>query len=140
MGLQNIDIGAVLRRLADKRIEDAMAEGKFDNLRGAGKPLDLEDMPAEEDARMRWWALRILKNNDYTPEEVRWRKAIDYLKARLAAVETEAQIGPLVVQVNELVRKLNTLGTNAINLGIAPVDEATEIERFRARGVGDSIR
>jgi hypothetical protein len=29
-----------------------MKSGKFDNLAGAGKPLDLEPMPAEESARM----------------------------------------------------------------------------------------
>jgi hypothetical protein len=133
MGLQHVDIGAALRRLAEKRIEDAMQEGKFDNLPGAGKPVDLEPMPAEENARMTWWALRILRKNDFTPEEIRWRKAIDYLKARLNNAEQEWEIAPVVKQVNELVRKLNTLGTNAIKLGIAPMDEAEEIERFRLR-------
>src|SRR6476620_4610678 len=133
MGLQHVDIGSALRRLADKRIEDAMKEGKFDNLPGAGKPVDLEPMPAEENARLTWWALRILRKNDFTPEEIRWRKAIDYLKAKLNNAEQEWEVAPVVRQVNELVRKLNTLGTNAIKLGIAPMDEAEEIERFRVR-------
>jgi hypothetical protein len=133
MGLQHVDIGAALRRLADRRIEDAMKEGKFDNLPGAGKPVDLEPMPAEENARMTWWALRILRKNDFTPEEIRWRKAIDYLKAKLDNVEQEWEVAPVVRQVNELVRKLNTLGTNAIQLGIAALDEGEEIERFRVR-------
>ena len=128
-----MDIGAALRRLAEKRIEDAMQEGKFDNLPGAGKPDDLEPMPADENARMTWWALRILKNNNFTPEEVRWRKAIDYAKARLDNVEHEWEVAPLVRQVNELVRKVNTLGTNAIKLGVSPLDEAEEIVRFRER-------
>jgi hypothetical protein len=133
MGLQHVDIGAALRRLAERRIEDAMQEGKFDNLPGAGKPIDLEPMPAEENARMTWWALRILRKNDFTPEEIRWREAIDYLKAKLNNAEQEWQIAPVVKQVNELVRKLNTLGTNAIKLGVAPLDEGEEIERFRLR-------
>ena len=133
MGLQHFDLGAALRRLAEKRIEDAMQEGKFDNLAGAGKPVDLEPLPADENARKTWWALRILKNNNFTPEEVRWRKAIDHLKARLNTVEHEWQVAPVVRQVNELVRKLNTLGTNAIRLGISPMDEAEEIQRFKDR-------
>ena len=133
MGLQHVDIGAALRRLAEKRIEDAMKEGKFDNLAGAGKPLELEPMPAEENARMTWWALRILKNNNFTPEEIQWRKAIDHLKAKLNNARYEWEVAPVVKQVNELVRKLNTLGTNAIRLGIAPMDEAEEIRRFRER-------
>src|SRR4051794_30986088 len=121
MGLQHVDIEAALRRLADKRIEDAMKEGKFDNLAGAGKPLNLEPMPAEENARLMWWALRILRNNNFTPEEIQWRKAIDHLRERLAAVRTEAEVGPVVRQINELIGKLNTLGTNAIASGIAPL-------------------
>src|SRR5215218_4913254 len=114
MGLHNVDIGAALRRLADKRIEDAMKEGKFDNLPGAGKPLNLEPMPADENARLTWWALRILKNNDYTPDEIRLRKAIDYARDRLDHAKTEPDVIKLVAQVNDLVRKLNTLGTNAL--------------------------
>ena len=128
-----MDMGAALRRVAEKRIEDAMKEGKFDNLPGAGKPVDLDPLPTDENARMTWWALRILKNNNFTPDEVRWRKAIDYLKAKLHTVQYEWEVAPVVKQVNELVRKLNTLGTNAIRLGIAPLDEGEEILRFRDR-------
>jgi hypothetical protein len=134
MGLQHIDMEAAFRRLADKRIEEAMKEGKFDNLPGAGKPLDLEPMPAEENARLTWWALRILKNNDFTPEEIRWRKAIDHLKSRLAAVTEEAEVIRLVAQANELVRKVNTLGTNALKIGVVLLDEAEYLQRLRERG------
>ena len=133
MGLQHVDIESALRRLADKRIEDAMKEGKFDNLPGAGKPLDLEPIPAEENARLMWWALHILKNNDFTPEEIRWRKAIDHLKSRLDAATEEAEVIRLVAQANELVRKVNTLGTNALNTGVAPLDEVEYLRQFRER-------
>jgi hypothetical protein len=136
MSLKNIDIGSALRRVADKRIEDAMKEGKFENLRGAGKPIDLEAMPADENARMTWWALRIMKNNDFTPDEIVWRKAIDRLKEELAKAKREAEVGALVRQVNQLVRKLNTMGTNAIKGNLAPLDEAEELRRFRERAAG----
>lgn len=80
MSLKNVDMESAIRRIADRRIEEAMRDGKFDNLAGMGQPLELDPMPAEENARMTWWCLRILKNNDFTPEEVRYRKAIDHLK------------------------------------------------------------
>src|SRR3954449_2419664 len=133
MGLQHIDMEAAFRRLADKRIEDAMKEGKFDNLPGAGQPLDLEPMPAEENARLMWWALRILKNNDFTPEEVTWRKAIDHLRSRLDAATEVAEVIRLVGQANELISKLNTLGTNALTIGIAPLDEVEYLQRLGDR-------
>ena len=133
MSLKHVDMESAIRRIADRRIEEAMRDGKFDNLAGMGQPLELDPMPAEENARMTWWCLRILKNNDFTPEEVRYRKAIDHLKAALARADHEEHVRRLVGQINELARKLNTLGTNAINLGVCPVDEQEEVARFRAR-------
>ena len=133
MGLQHVDIGSVLRRLAEKRIEDAMKEGKFDNLPGAGKPLELESMPADENARLTWWALRILRKNDFTPDEVRWRKGIDYLKERLGRAGEEAQVEELVARINELVRKINTLGTNALKAAVVCLELEDERRKFRER-------
>ena len=135
MALKDVDLESAFRRLADRRIEEAMREGKFDNLPGMGQPLDLEPMPAEENARMTWWSLRILKQNDFTPEEVRYRKSIDHLKSALNRAGDEPQVCRLVAQIKELVRKLNTLGTNAIHLGVSPTDEADEVRKFRQRRI-----
>src|SRR5947207_7010644 len=121
MSLKHVDIAAALRRLTERRIEDAMKEGKFDNLAGAGKPLELEPMPADENARLTWWALRILRNNDFTPHEIRWRKQIEMMKAELAETCDESRLAKLVEQINELVKKLNTLGTNALNAAVVGV-------------------
>jgi hypothetical protein len=77
MSLKHIDMESAIRRLADKRIEDAMKEGKFDNLAGAGQPLDLEPMPAEENARMVWWTVRLLRQNGCTDLAVKWSKSAD---------------------------------------------------------------
>jgi hypothetical protein len=122
---------AVLRRLAEKRIEDAMAEGKFDNIEGAGKPLDLEPMPAEEAARMMWWAIRIMKQNDFVPEEVRWRKAVDHLRVRLTQARDEKHVAELVASANDLIHKINTLGTNVMKSGMAPWNLEEELSHFR---------
>ncbi|HEY1628338.1 MAG TPA: DUF1992 domain-containing protein [Tepidisphaeraceae bacterium] len=131
MSLKHIDIESAMRRLADRRIEEAMQAGKFDNLAGMGKPLDLEPMPAEENARLMWWSLRILRNNDVIPEEVRWRKMIDQLKSQLTQARNERQVKSLVSQINLLVHKINTLGTNALKSAIVPIDLEAELHRFR---------
>jgi hypothetical protein len=133
MSLKNIDIESALRRLADRRIEEAMQQGKFDNLAGMGRPIDLEPAPADENARLMWWALRILRNNDVIPDEIRWRKTIDNLKAELADVRDEKRLKQLVVQINTLVYKLNTLGTNAIKTAVVGVDLQNELNRLAAR-------
>src|SRR6266542_704219 len=119
MSLKNIDFESAFRRLAERRIEDAIKEGKFDNLPGAGKPIELEPMPVDENVRMTWWMLRIMRQNEFTPHEVRWRKALDQLREELAGVTDEARLQRLVGQINSLVRQINTLGTNAVNSGVA---------------------
>jgi len=132
MLLKHIDVESALRRIADKRIEEAMREGKFDNLPGAGQPLNLDPMPAEENARMTWWMLRILHKNDFTPDEVRLRKSIEKLKDELDKLTDVRKLPALVAQINYLVHKLNTLGTNAINLAVSPVDLESERARIAA--------
>src|SRR2546430_11414113 len=121
MSLKDIDIGSALRRLADKRIEDAMKEGKFDNLAGMGQPLELEPMPADEYVRMTWWAIRILRQNNFTRHEIRWRKMIDGMREELSATAEEQRLVTLVEAINDLVHKINTLGTNALNTRAASV-------------------
>src|SRR5215212_4312470 len=133
MPLKDVDIENALRRLAERRIEDAMAEGKFDNLPGMGAPLDLEPPPADENARLMWWTLRILKQNDITPHEVQWRKALDYLTVQLDRLTDETRLETVVAQINDVVRRINTLGTNAINIAAVGVDLETERQRLRER-------
>jgi hypothetical protein len=54
--------------LAEQKIAEAIAAGEFDDLPGAGRPLELEDdSHVPEDLRA---AYRILKNAGYVPPEV----------------------------------------------------------------------
>jgi hypothetical protein len=131
VSLKNVDIESGIRRLADRRIEDAIADGKFDRLEGAGKPLDLEDMPAEENQRLKWWALRILKRNDVIPHEIVWRKQIETLKLTLQTAKSEAAVRTLVSHINDLVRKVNTLGTNARPSDLALLDADVAVVEWR---------
>ncbi|HEY0007252.1 MAG TPA: DUF1992 domain-containing protein [Tepidisphaeraceae bacterium] len=133
MNLRNLDVDAVLRRLAEKRIEDAMEEGKFDNLPGKGEPIEIDEAPTDEKARMTWWALRIMRQNDFVPDEVRWRKSVDKMKADLHQATDERVVVKLCEQINATVHKLNTMGTNAINLAMTGVNVDAELARVRAK-------
>ena len=54
--------------LAEKRIAEAVSRGDFDDLPGAGRPLELgDDSLIPEDLRL---AYRILKNAGFVPPEV----------------------------------------------------------------------
>jgi hypothetical protein len=57
-----------LELIAERKIAEAAAQGEFDCLPGAGKPLDLQEDPlVPEDQRM---ANRILRNAGFAPREV----------------------------------------------------------------------
>jgi hypothetical protein len=70
--------------LVEERIQEAMRRGDFDDLPGAGRPLDLDDdalVPAE--VRIGY---RILKNAGLVPPEVLERREIAELEASTGAI------------------------------------------------------
>ena len=74
----------VLELMAERKITDAVSRGEFDDLPGAGRPLELDDDAlVPEDERM---ANRILKNAGFAPGEMR---AETSKKLRLMRLEVE---------------------------------------------------
>ena len=73
--------------IIEAKIAEAQAAGAFDDLPGAGKPLDLDDdRLVPEDVRA---AYRILKNAGYVPAElVELREAADLRRLVAATAET----------------------------------------------------
>src|SRR5437016_10186628 len=69
------------RLIADRKIQEAMDEGAFENLSGRGQPLPLEEEPFEDPSlRM---AHRLLRNNGFAPAWIEDGKDIDADLARL---------------------------------------------------------
>lgn len=78
----------LLDALAEARIEEAIAQGVFDNLPGAGRPLMLDDdRLVPEGLRA---AYRILMNAGFAPPEVETRREIAHLFAFIATLEDNA--------------------------------------------------
>lgn len=130
---KHIDMTAAMQRLAERKIEEAMRAGKFDRIEGTGKPLDLEPMPADENARLLWWTIRILRRNDVIPDEVKLRKAIDLATRHARGAGDEATLRTRVAEANEMIRRLHTLGVNALQSAVAPLDPELEVARWRRR-------
>ena len=73
-----------IEKAIEQIIRDGMARGEFDNLKGKGKPLNLDDyFNTPEDVRM---GFSILKSNDFVPEEVERLKEIAELREKLKTV------------------------------------------------------
>ena len=67
--------------IAERKIREAIAEGAFDRLEGAGRPLNLDDNPFEDPSlRM---AHRLLKNNGFAPAWIEDAREIEAELLRL---------------------------------------------------------
>ena len=76
-------------RIAENRIREAMQEGEFDNLPGAGKPIDLDGcFKLPEQLRV---AFSILKSANWVPAEVELLNEIAALEQRLLTAPEAAQ-------------------------------------------------
>jgi hypothetical protein len=71
------------RFIAERKIREALEEGAFDHLEGAGAPLDLSENPFEDPSdRM---AHRLLKNNGFAPAWIEEAKDIEAEMKRLSS-------------------------------------------------------
>jgi hypothetical protein len=77
-----------IERMAEQRIREALERGEFNNLRGAGKPLDLDD-DVDVPPELRT-AYRILKNSGFVPPEVELRRDIASAEQLVAQALTPA--------------------------------------------------
>ena len=99
-------------RIVEERIRKAQKNGEFDNLDGAGKPLDLEeDRHIAEDLRM---AHKILKNADCLPPEIEVKKEIEKTEQLLTGMNGTAEKYNTLKKLNFLIMKLNSLRQGSI--------------------------
>lgn len=88
-----------LDRFVEEKIKQAIEAGEFDNLKGAGKPLDLDayfDAPAEVRA-----AYAMLKNHNFVPEEVELLREIGELREQIKDARSDAEKRRLTKHFNE---------------------------------------
>ena len=99
-------------KIVEDRIKKALHKGDFDNLPGAGKPLDLQnDQHIPEDLRL---AYKILKNGDCLPPEIELKKEILRTEDLLAGMNDTAERYSTLKKLNFLIMKLNaTRNTDA---------------------------
>lgn len=111
------------RSIVEQRIQDGMERGLFDNLSGAGKPLNLEeDALVPEDMRM---AFRLLRSNGLAPLWVELNKEIRDDIERLARFranvrERVAHTNAIQWQHrrNEYIRRVEDINAKIVNYNI----------------------
>jgi hypothetical protein len=127
----------VWRRVAERKIQEAMTEGAFDCLSGEGQPLRLDEDPFEDPSlRM---AHRLLRNNGFAPAWIEEAKDLD---AEMDTVRTglrSAGDNASLTRWRERAQRLNqrivvfNLKTPSAVWHRLPVDPDLEIARRSAR-------
>ena len=103
---------AALERVAEKRINEAIQRGEFDNLPGSGEPLNLEDdRQIPDDLRL---AYKILRNADCLPPELELKKEIRTAEELLSSLKDESAKYRQIKKINYLIMKLNTMRTGSV--------------------------
>jgi hypothetical protein len=101
-------------KIAEEKIRQALADGAFENLPGAGKPLRLEDdSMVAPDLRM---AYKLLKDAHCLPPELELHKEILRLKDLLRGVEDETERTHRIRKINLLITKLNLLRKGPLSI------------------------
>jgi hypothetical protein len=94
-------------KAVEEIIQDAIARGEFDNLPGAGKPLDMDAYFAlPEEDRLAYTAL---KNAGYIPEEVGVLQEVKLLQEQLSHAQDEDRKRALHRKIDEKTLKFNLM-------------------------------
>ncbi|WP_300734353.1 DnaJ family domain-containing protein [uncultured Desulfovibrio sp.] len=105
---------SVIQSIAEQRIAEAQQQGAFDNLPGAGRPLQLEDdshIPPE--LRM---AYKVLRNAGCLPPEMQDRKDIANLADMLEQCEDEQERVRQMQKLRLLIMRAKTRHERVLHL------------------------
>ena len=103
-------------KIVEERIKVAQRRGDFENLRGRGEPLVMEDdRHIPEDLRM---AYKILKNADFVPPEIELKKEILKTEDLLSHMTDAAEKYRTIKKLNHMILRINTMrkGSAALDL------------------------
>ena len=118
-------------KIVEKRIQTAQKKGEFENLSGAGKPLDLkDDRNVPEELRL---AYKILKNADCSPPEIELKKEIRQTEDLLSGMQATSEKYRLLKRLNFLIMKLNTTRNASIMFELPQQYEENLIDRFGSK-------
>ena len=120
----------------ERQLEEAARKGAFDNLPGAGRPIDLSENPwVAAEWRL---AIKVLKDNRVVPEFVERRKEIEAIRAEMVRLKVARSRALFHAQVERLVAAVEGLNRSLArenqfvrgSLQLPPVDTEAEMRAF----------
>src|ERR687896_671526 len=106
----------LIDQITETRISEAIERGEFDNLSGAGKPLQLDDDSHVPQALRA--AYRMLKNGGFVPPEIELRREIARAEDLLADAHDAREHGKVAKRLSYLNMQLNLNRRDKVDLRI----------------------
>lgn len=121
-------------KIVEERIKNAQQKGVFDNLSGAGRPLELEeDRHVPEELRL---AHKILKNADCIPPEIELKRQIRQTQDLLSTMKDTAEKYHVLKKLNFLIMKMNSQRQTNIMFEVPQQYRESLVKRFDAAPSG----
>jgi len=118
----------IFARIAERLIREAMENGEFDNLEGAGKPLNFADETwIPEDLRI---AYRVLKNAGCIPPEIELRNEIINMSSLINTIDDDKERLKKIKELNFILLKLNTMRKRPFDLDNFPEYEGKVADKL----------
>ncbi|HSM47779.1 MAG TPA: DnaJ family domain-containing protein [Draconibacterium sp.] len=115
-------------KIVEERILIAQRKGEFDNLEGAGKPLNLDELAGvPEELKLSY---KILKNADCLPPEIEIKKEIHKTEDLLAGMDDTAEKYKVMKKLNFLIMKLNSIRKSSVEFEMPEKYLSNLVERF----------
>jgi hypothetical protein len=115
----------------DQQIREAHASGAFDDLPGAGKPIEGLDRQ-DENAWVRDFIQREgIPSDVLLPEPLKLRKEVEQFAETARKLRTEAEVREAAEDLNQRIRDCIRFGTGPVLPG-RPVDVDAAVEQWKA--------
>jgi len=123
--------GASFETWVDRQIRQARAEGAFDNLPGAGKPIEGLDKPHDE----LWWLKQLLAREqlEVVPGGLELRRDVERALERMERLGTERAVRRLIGELNVRIATTNATATSGPPTNLALFDVDGMVRRWSAR-------
>ena len=121
--------GESLRSFVERQIREAQAEGAFERLERAGRPLPFVDKPHDP---MWWWKGKLEREQlSFLPESIAIHREAEAVLGALEALASEARVRERLEELNARIRKVNRTATGGPPTSLAPVDVEALVRRWR---------
>jgi hypothetical protein len=114
----------------EAQIRVAMAEGAFDNLPGAGKPI-----PTEQDFGPDWWVKQLMQREQvsWLPPSLEFKRKVEAELVAIGELDDEATVRQRLAALNAEIAKVNATTIEGPPTSLATLDVDQVVARWRTR-------